>query len=404
MMKAAPSCPSFATFAHTPEGSVLSVLSKRSYRWTARGELALLDEQPPLAHDIKLAEREDRNGEVMLQGRDTWPLKLATDVVVSGHARSAHDRRVSQLNVELSVGPHLRRITALGPRYVEYHGNGELSFTPAEPFTSVEMSWWNAYGGIDPTLLPKGLDDTPLFMGKPVLELFPGAYPRNPSGTGYLVAETPMFLDGLALPQLEDPAALLQPATFLVRDPAQWWRRPTPACFGWYNALWYPRILHAGGKPYYLPESSEPSAPASTPDEEWRPQPGQPYFRPELMNEAAPGLILPFLNGDETIALAGFGTEDKQHFQLPRERPRVQARADGLELEELACRIHTLAIDADKREFYLLFSNRFFIPSALADDMSDGLTRTGVVSRCTVLVDDVPLAPEDWPPVGEEGN
>jgi hypothetical protein len=255
--------------------------------------------------------------------------------------------------------------------------------------------------------LPKGLDDTPLLVGKPILELFPGAYPRNPCGTGYLVEETAQYLDGLTLPQLEDPASLLRPETFLLRDPTQWWRCPAPAGFGWCNALWYPRILHTGGRPYYLPPPSAAAAPAATREPEGddllpSPEPGEPSPSLALTNEAAPELVLPYLDGDETIGLTGFGTRDPQRFRLPRERPKVQAQADGIELAELECRIHTLAVDADKGEFYVLYSNRFEIPDDLAADLSAGLVRADVLARCHVRVDGYPLGPEDWPAVGEE--
>jgi hypothetical protein len=413
-MNAPPPYQCFSTFARTREGFVLSVLSKRTYRWTPSGEVGWADEQRPLTRDIELVKRGDRNGEMVRQGRDAWPLKLATDVVVTGHAHSPGEAPVPRLDVGVSIGAQRRQIVAIGPRFVEYRGRGQLAFSPPAPFTSVNVSWWNAYGGMDPMVLPEGLHDTPVFAGKPILELFPGAYPRNPCGIGYMIAETEHLLDGLALPLLEQPTQLLTPDNYLVRDPKQWWRRPAPAAFGWSHSLWFPRILHCGGKPYHMPpppgpgtivnefalgvveagELAAPAAPAA---------PGLPFGRevrlpnPRLTNEAAPDMILPFLAGDEVVRLQGFSPRGEQGFRLPRERPQVQARVDGIELQPLGCYIHTLAIDADAREFYLLFSTRFPIDGDMAEDLTAEDPLDEIIPRCEVRVDARPLEREEWP-------
>jgi hypothetical protein len=402
-MSAPPPYSSFATFAQTPDGDfLLSVLCKRTYRWTMSGDVGWADEQQPLTHDIELTARGDRNGEVVTQGRDAWPLKRATDVVVMGHAHSPGEAPVPRLDVGVSIGAQRRQIVAIGRRFVEYRGRGQIAFSPPAPFTSVKVSWWNAYGGIDPMVLPRGLDDTPMFMGRPTIELFPGAYPRNPSGTGYMIEETASLLDGLALPLLEQPTQLLTPDTFLVRDPKQWWRRPPPAGFGWCHSLWFPRILHCGGKPYHMPpppgpgtivnefalgiiEAQELSAATTR------------FPSPRLTNEAAPDMILPFLAGDEIVRLQGFSPRGEQGFRLPHERPQVRARADGVELASLGCHIHTLAIDADAREFYLLFSTRFAVGGELEIDLIAQAEIDEVVPRCEVRVDDRALGRDEWP-------
>ena len=406
-MSTAPPYQSFASFARVSDGFVLSVLCKRSYAWDASGTVTPLAEQPPLSLDVVRAQREDRNGEMLTQGRDVWPLKLATDVIVTGRAHAPGGVRTREFDVAVSVGDEQRRIVAVGPRFVEQRGSGRIGFSLPERMDSVELSWWNAYGGIDPTVLPAGVQDTPAFLGKPTLELFPGAYPRNPCGLGYLIADTPQLLDGLALPLLEQASQRLTPESLLVRDPKEWWRRPLPAGFGWCHSLWFPRLVHAGGRPYHLPPPPQPGAvlaefalglisEAQLRDPEAR------LPNPRMTNEAAPEMVFPFLSGEEHVSLVGFSPDGVQSFELPRDRPSVSALAAGASLSPLGSYLHTLAIDADARSFYLLISTRFLVTGDLAADLSDGDPIDEILEQCEVRVGGEVLSREQWPSALEE--
>jgi hypothetical protein len=389
----------FGTFARTDDAYVVSILSKRTYRWNEEGRVRLADEQLPLALDIEHAEREDRNGQIVVQGRDVWPLKAATDVIVTGHAHA--DRAVTELAIAVSVGERERRIVALGQRYVEYRGPGNLWFSAPEPFSTLEVSFWNAYGGIDPMVLPRGLDDTPAFAGKPTVELFPGAYPRNPSGCGYLIEPTPDLLNGLMLPTLEDPAQRLTPDNIVSRDARQWWRLPLPAAFGYCSALWFPRVVHCGGRPYHLPDGahadSVPEVQLGGLNAQALTDPEARYPNSRMTQEAAPHMIMPFLRGDELVKLVGFSPRGEQRFGLPAERPQVALQVDGKAIDPMASCLHTLAIDADRRTLTLVHSTRFRASTALAEDLSDQPDLDQVVARCEATVDGRRLEREQWP-------
>jgi hypothetical protein len=397
-----PAWQTFATFALSSDACLLSVLCKRSYGWDASGRVFPLEEQAPLSQDVLHARRDDRNGELTVQGRDVWPLKQATDVIVTGHARTLCARPASSLAVAVSVGDVQRNLLALGPRYVERAGSGRVAFSPPELFTEVDVSFWNAYGGIDPFVLPLGLADTPCLAGQPLLELFPGAYPRNPCGLGYLIKETPELLDGLALPLLEQPEQRLTPETLLVGEPEAWGRQPRPAGFGWCHSMWFPRIVQAGGKPYHLPRCAEDGQrlrelELGAIEEAQLRDPAARFLRDRWVQEAAPELIVPFLRGDERVRLQGFDVLGDQSFQLPSERPLVRARVDGAELELLASVIHTLAIDADRKQFYLLRSQRYRVPDGFAGDLCAEEPLEQLLGRCEVSVSGRPLEREQWP-------
>lgn len=394
-----------ATFARTPDNFVLSVLSKRTYRWNTSGSVVPTEVQAPLALDIEHERRSDRNGEVVVQGRDVWPLKTATDVIVTGRAHAPRGDAVTQLPVEVHIGQRSKRVLAFGPRFVERRASGRIAFSAPVSVHSVELSWWNAYGGIDPMIVPRGLDDTPIFAGRPIIELFPGAYPRNPSGTGYLITDTPQLLDGLTLPQLEDPAHLLTPESMLVRDPSAWWRRPMPACFGWCHSLWFPRVLHCGGKPYHLPASMpsrelelgriDEAELAST-------EPRGPDVR--MTNEAAPDMIMPFLRGDESIRLIGMAQRGEQSFRLTPERPALRVVIDGADVAPQTTAMHTLAIDAEAQQFYIVQSTRFVVPDNLAADLSAGSPLEEIVPRCEIIVDGQALERDRWPDAADRSE
>ena len=395
---------SFATFALTRDAALLSVLCKRSYGWDASGRVFPLDEQPALAFDVQYSVREDRNGQLPVQGVDVWPLKQATDVIVTGHARTPRGLPASSLAVAVTIGGTRRELLALGARYVERSGQGQLAFTPPERFTEVEVSFWNAYGGIDPFVLPEGLADTPSLAGEPLLELFPGAYPRNPCGLGYLVRDTPALLDGLALPLLEQPEQRLTPDSLLVREPQSWGRQPRPAAFGWCHSLWFPRIVHAGGKPYHLPRTVEAGRrlrelALGALQEAQLEQRDERFLREAWVQESVPELTLPFLRGAEPVHLQGFDILGDQLFQLPDERPQLCARVDGQELLLLASVIHTLAIDADRKQLYLLRSLRYRLPDDFAGDLCGEEPLEELLARCEVSVGGRPLEREQWPAV-----
>jgi len=102
------------------------------------------------------------------------------------------------------------------------------------------------------------------------------------------------------------------------------------------------------------------------------------------------------------VGLSGFSPDGAQAFVLPRERPGVRARVEGEVLAEFGHCLHTLAIDADARRFYLLHSTRFRVPDDLAADISDGDPIDDILEQCDVSVGGQALSREQWPAAVEE--
>jgi hypothetical protein len=134
------------------------------------------------------------------------------------------------MDVRLTVGPVRKTVRVVGDRAWVRGGVGYVASEP-RPFTTMPLVWERAFGGTD------------------VVDGVPQAEGRNPVGTGFRAGPDP--LDGVRLPNLEDPA-----------DPvASWTLGPAPACFAPGRAALLPRRRHAGtyddawqrGRAPYLP-------------------------------------------------------------------------------------------------------------------------------------------------------
>ena len=149
-------------------------------------------------------------------GSDFWPFKRYGDVVVRGKAfaRAGLGHRV----VSVRVGQTAKRLRVFGRRYVEWSARRGPRLGAPEEVSGVELGYANAYGGFDrrvPTAAPTTFWDALRLTGD-----HPGTYPRNQSGKGYLVVDSP--IDGVELPNLEDPDHLLTAENLIVKDPALW--------------------------------------------------------------------------------------------------------------------------------------------------------------------------------------
>jgi len=151
--------------------------------------------------------------------------------------------------------------------------------TEPEPFESMPLVWERAFGGADTA------DEDP---EKHDYEK------RNPVGTGFVAAAKKERLEGLALPNLEDPEAAI----------TSWKDRPAPAGFGFVGRGWEPRLGHAGTYDEAWQQNRCPLLPED--------------FDERYFNGGSPGLIAsPHLEGGERVRLAGASPDGVLGFTLP---------------------------------------------------------------------------------------
>jgi len=293
--------------------------------------------------------------------------KDQADVVVLATAHAPGGTAVPQFDVEVGIGRHRRVLRVFGARQAVYRGPANPSlkkpvedlprFTDPEPVRKVPVTPWAAYGGTARFRVP-GTDT--------VVEV---PCPTNPFGRGYCIQNSPEGLDGLWLPQVEDPERLLTPET-LVQEIGTPETVPWPALLGPYGRAWYPRAAFAGVPPYDAPrvrdlvraqaDSLDPEADAAAIAmlREYEP----PLLAPEFFQCGAPGLVFPRLQGDEVFLLRNLTPDGYLVFNLPGVRPQVVV-GEGTEAREVPVALDTLGFDTESMRLELTFRGRVVLES-----------------------------------------
>ena len=116
--------------------------------------------------------------------------KPGTDIVVLGQAWPPKGGTIPQLDVGIEVADKRKIVRVFGHR--EWRDRGS-SITSPQPFERMAIVYEKAYGGA------RELADGTL-----------GAEPRNPVGTGFVGDAKGQDIDGLPLPNVEDPETLIR--------------------------------------------------------------------------------------------------------------------------------------------------------------------------------------------------
>jgi hypothetical protein len=289
---------------------IFSVLTKRTYALRPGETLQRTDTKPFLESDVYYDQGDPETSTVMYEV-ETTPYKILTDLVLVGSAHAPEGREVQQMDVALQVGGHRKVLRVTGDRRCVFRPRLPPLFTDPEPFEKLPLRYERAYGGVDP-------------WSNPDLIFY---YPRNHRGTGVAVKNIREAVDGLPLPNLEDPADMLTPERVLLEDPDNWNDQPLPQGFGYFQKTWYPRCSFVGSVPGTL-----------DPDTVMREErlglvpAGQlalarrhklPSFDVRFNNGASLGLAVPFLRGDEPVALQGLSRIGFVEFSLPGDVPMM---------------------------------------------------------------------------------
>lgn len=384
-----------STLGLAPDGQqIIVALCKRSYQFDASGRVSLADEQEELCVEQDHQTRDDRPTTCLVRDLDIFPYKLLTDVVVAGKVY-APGGSANRIRAAVMVGDLGKVIDVFGNRRVVYRPGLPLAFTDPEPFEVMDLEYWRAYGGIDTALVwPEEPTNILGAIASMTPEDRPGAYPRNPSGMGYVVEEHERSLQGLALPNFEDPQNRLRPESFLVVNPEYWSSRPSPAGFGWISTDWYPRAAFAGVLPLYPAYDDDPNL------EElrlgWIPRGHTKWIEteanldtmilPQLSNGAAPGLRMPYLSGDEPVRISGMGPEPELCFRLPAQQPKIELffRRQALTTRVV---LHTLHIDMETRRFTMLWAGQALSPRSLPVGLRHDDPDPDMLNGVDILVD-----------------
>lgn len=284
----------------------------------------------PLENDI----RQDSRSPRLPAHSDFWPYKKYTDLAIIGSAFAPEGGETEQLAISVEIENQLKKeVLVFGDRLVEWTRGGQPRIGSPERFRSLPIKIERAYGGCD-FRVPFDMDD-PQAMGVTFESDHPGLYPRNPWGVGYLAMPEP--IEGMRLPNFEDPRDLLTDARLITRNPERWYEQPLPAHLGWVPVNCFPRNL-------YLAIECEPWFPP--PDDQtlievqrgllpvgYRQQlQGQTFGSPPNLlfrQEASQGLMLHNEIFGEKMHLNGLHPQYPHlAFQFPKDPPSVEMQVE----------------------------------------------------------------------------
>lgn len=279
-------------------------------------------------------------------GEDLSLLKPCSDLVVRAvaHAPGGHATTRMEVAVELPGRGHRVALRVVGDRRCSASAD-RLVFSPPTPFLTMPIEWNRAYGGTDATAeLDDDVDALQLALLLGGRRRW-GEYPRNPLGLAWRVGPGLSRLDGVALPNLEDPRRGLRPEDLPVASVRAWARQPLPRSFGWIDAAWFPRCAHAGS----VPDVDDPRALElggwETENPMGRPTSPTPRL---LWSGGAPGLAVAPLHGGEIVRTLGLDPQGEFLLRLPTP-PRRAGAGRGIDDEATRWAVHTCAIDLPDR-------------------------------------------------------
>jgi hypothetical protein len=184
------------------------------------------------------------------------------------------------------------------------------------------------------------------------------AYGRNHLGRGFAIRNAREVVDGLPLPNIEDPDDRLTPERLCCGHFIHMDALPAPQGFGWVMKYWRPRSLLAGIMPAdaALAKALRGAYRKAVPADQLAmyDQTELPPMDFRFFNGASPGLVLPYLKGDEPICLHNLTREGELRFALPGETPRI-ALDIGFGGARPQVVLHTVMLRPEERELDLVW-------------------------------------------------
>lgn len=299
---------------------------KATFAFDARGELELLDEQPPLvfgdqyALDCPGADPQDpvTTGDLIYLS-DLTPYKPVTDLLVIGSASAPGGQPVERWAGQIHCGKLAKSLIFTGPRAWRYSKLRGWRLGPPQPTTSVPLRYSLAYGGRADFRIPYA-------KHKPSdLDL------RNPIGRGFQAAREHQAGIDYPAPQIElaeDP---------VCDDPGH---AVAPAGLGPLPGHFMARLDLAGTYDQRWRDTHAPNVPLDMDLRYWNGAPTDQQIRP-------------YLAGNETISLIQLLPEPRLDLALPNLIGWAQVdRQDGSqEVEQMW--LDSVCIDLDARQLIL---------------------------------------------------
>ncbi len=291
----------------------LLVVVKGTWTIGNDGTLTVADEQMPILSEPLYSGEPGQSS--LICDTDIVLNKPGTDCVLIGHAWALHGG-VPHVDVSFAVGPVSRKARVFGDRKWMKSGSGAASISRVAPFEKIPLTWENAFGGADTS--PQDPADHQFCL-------------ENPVGRGIMAGAAKININGQLLPNIENPADLIQ-------TPGQ---RPRPAGFGMIAPYWQPRAGFAGTYDEHWRRNVNPLPPAD--------------LDSRFYSTAAPGLCTPqHLTGTEQVLVEGASRNGALRFELPAVTPRASVRFRQRE-DDVLLLLDTVIVEPDEARLVLVW-------------------------------------------------
>lgn len=237
---------------------------------------------------------------------DFSPRKPKCDVLLHASAHAPGRRPVERLEVAASVGAWRKSFAVIGDRV--WNARGGVRATPAQPFTTMPLTYDRAFGGTDER------HEDPAEHA---------ACMRNPSGRGFHKHLREEWVRDSPLPNTEE---IGRP---IVRPDADY----VPMGFGAIARHWEPRYRYAGTYDEHWLQQVAPFLPADFDDR---------YYQ-----SAPPDQQLSAPVGEQEISLLNLTPEGRCTFRLPHLEAPIHVFLKGGGREDLTAHLDTIMIEPD---------------------------------------------------------
>jgi hypothetical protein len=233
--------------------------------------------------------------------------KPGTDILLVGCARTPDGQPDEGVLVSMSVAERSKQVLVMGDRTWQSNGTP----TAPEPFSAIPLVWERAFGGMH------------------TLEDRIYAEERNPIGVGFRGKREPEAMQGLPVPNLEDPAALM----------ASWNDAPPPACFAPIAPSWQPRRAFAGTYDLRWQRQRAPYLPSD--------------FDPRFFQTTSGAMCFDrYLVGAEQVQISGASEDRPIDFTVPTVRPIIEITLAG-QFKQPEANLETLQFEPDQNRVSL---------------------------------------------------
>jgi hypothetical protein len=295
---------------------LLTVVIKATYLIDVQGRLAV----PAIQNTVNFADEYlgPPGTSSIGHASDIALFKGSTDIALVGSAHAPHGTQVTEMPVELAIGPVRKRLLVFGDR-VWSNRLGLLSISEPAPFSSMPLTYERAFGGKDQERQEE----------------------RNPVGVGFHLTKPDV---GSRLPNIEDPANLI----------SCWSDRPAPQGFGFLPGDWQPRKSYVG-----------------TYDDRWKEEqfPLPPHdFDHQYFLAAHPDLrCTPYLSGDEAVEVIGASPYGPLRFSLPGKSVALSVQFRTGKPQRRLAALDTITLSPDEGKLHMVWRHIIHCPKKILD-------------------------------------